>query len=224
MKKVFKIFALAAVALCVTTFVGCKDEEKEEENNNNTATENPNNLPTSLSEDFANGVPSGWTNIDADGDSYAWQDWLNDQQGQQMQGDGVIMSASYLNGVGALTPDNYLVTPKLWIEDGAKLTYEVGAVDANYYQDHYAVLVGTVENGVFVSKGSLVDEDVPSPSTTTRTFDLSEYKGQEVCIAFRHYNCTDMYIMSIDNVKIGKDAKGGTSSYAKFADNAMKVK
>ncbi|MBR3958435.1 MAG: choice-of-anchor J domain-containing protein [Bacteroidales bacterium] len=224
MKKVFKIFALAAVALCVTTFVGCKDEEKEEENNNNTATENPNNLPTSLSEDFANGVPSGWTNIDADGDGYAWQDWLNDQYGQRMQGDGVIMSASYLNGIEALTPDNYLVTPKLWIEDGAKLTYEVGAVDASYYQDHYAVLVGTVENGVFVSKGSLVDEDVPSPTTTTRTFDLSEYKGQELSIAFRHYNCTDMYIMTIDNVKIGKDAKGGTTSYAKFADNAMKVK
>jgi hypothetical protein len=104
--------------------------------------------------------------------------------------------------IGALTPDNYLVSPKIYIEEGAKLTYEVAAIDQSYYQDHYAVLIGTMENGAFKTVATLLEENVPSPNTTTRTIDLSEHKGKSVCIAFRHFNCTDMYVMTIDNVKV----------------------
>ena len=207
MKKVFRFLAIAAFAFGMTAMVACGDKEEEGEgggNGNNTVVENPDNLPTTLSEGFENGVPAGWTNIDADGDGYAWQDWLYSQTGEELSGYGFIMSASYLNTINALTPDNYLVSPKIWIEDGATLSYEVGAMDANYYQDHYAVLLGNVENGAFVPVATIVDEDVPSPNTTTRTFNLSEYKGQALSIAFRHFNCTDMYIMTIDNVTVSK--------------------
>lgn len=226
MKKVVRFFAIAALAFGMTNLVACGGDEEEGNGNGNNNTEvvNPNNLPTSLTEDFTNGVPTGWENIDADGDGFAWQDWLYDQYGGIMQGDGVIMSASYLNTIKELTPDNYLVTPKLWIEDGAKISYEVGAVDASFYNDHYAVLVGTVENGVFVSKGTIVEEDVPSPNTTTRSFDLSQYKGQELSIAFRHFDCTDVYIMTIDNVKIGKDVAKGAAADVNFPAKAMKLK
>ena len=205
MKKVFRFFAMAAFVFGMTAMVACGDDnEGENGGNGGNGGGNTENLPTTLTEDFTNGIPAGWTNIDADGDGYAWQDWLNDQNGQRMEGDGVAMSCSYLNGVGALEPDNYLVTPKLYIEEGATLSYEVGAVDANYYRDHYSVLVGNVENGVFKAVGTLVNEDVPSPNTTTRTFSLSDYKGQSLSIAFRHFDCIDMYIMTIDNIKVTK--------------------
>ena len=173
---------------------------KKDENGSNGG--NSENLPTTLDENFDNGIPSTWNNIDADGDGYKWQNTLITQGGDESDPYPCAMSASYLNVIGALTPDNYLVSPKIYIEEGAKLTYEVAAIDQSYYQDHYAVLIGTMENGAFKTVATLLEENVPSPSTTTRTIDLSEHKGKSVCIAFRHFNCTDMYIMTIDNVKV----------------------
>lgn len=196
MKKVTRIFTIAALAFGMVMAVSCKKDE------NGSNGGNSENLPTTLDENFDNGIPSTWNNIDADGDGYKWQNTLITQGGDESDPYPCAMSASYLNVIGALTPDNYLVSPKIYIEEGAKLTYEVGAIDQSYYQDHYAVLIGTMENGAFKTVATLLEENVPSPNTTTRTIDLSEHKGKSVCIAFRHFNCTDMYIMTIDNVKV----------------------
>lgn len=196
MKKVTRIFTIAALAFGMVMAVSCKKDE----NGGNGG--NSENLPTTLDENFDNGIPSTWNNIDADGDGYKWQNTLITQSGDESDPYPCAMSASYYNMIGALTPDNYLVSPKIYIEEGAKLTYEVAAIDQSYYQDHYAVLIGTMENGAFKTVATLLEENVPSPSTTTRTIDLSEHKGKSVCIAFRHFNCTDMYIMTIDNVKV----------------------
>ncbi len=204
MKKVTRIFTIAALAFGMTMAVSCNKDPENEGGNGGNGGGNTENLPTTLDEQFTGGIPSTWTNIDADGDGYAWQNWLFLQDGSTSEPYDMAMSASYLNTIDAMTPDNYLVSPKIYIEEGATLSYEVGAIDQNYYEDHYAVLLGTVENGAFKSIATLKEENVPSPSTTTRTIDLSEYKGKSVCIAFRHYNCTDMYIMTIDNVKVTK--------------------
>lgn len=32
--------------------------------------------------------------------------------------------------------------------------------------------------------------------------DLSNYAGQDVYIAFRHFNCTDMYRINIDDIRL----------------------
>ena len=36
----------------------------------------------------------------------------------------------------------------------------------------------------------------------TVTVDISSFKGQEVQVVFRHYDCTDVYYIGIDDVKI----------------------
>ena len=201
MKKVFRIFTIAAIAFGMTMAVSCKDDNEEE---GGTTGGNTENLPTTLDETFANGIPTTWTNIDADGDGYMWMS--TEGALADADGNGAVFSQSYNNNFGPLTPDNYLVTPKLYI-DGTTLTWQVAAQDANYPNEHYAVLVGTVENGVFVSQGTLFEETFSGTSKAATAFynrsvSLADYNGKSLCIAFRHYNCTDVFYLNIDNVKV----------------------
>ena len=200
MKKAFKFLAIAAIAFGMSMFVSCNPEEDNTGNGGNG--NGGNNYPTSLNETFADGIPTTWTNIDADGDGYMWCDYvINGQTGEQVP-EGKAVSASYQNGVGALSPDNYLVSPTITIPDGATLTYEVGGVDANYYEEYYSVYVGTLANGQFTPTATLKSETVPSVDPTTRTIDLSAYAGQNLNIAFRHYDSYDVYVMTIANVTV----------------------
>jgi len=225
MKKVFRLLVMAAFVCGMTAMVGCGSDDEDDGGNggnggNNVV--NPENLPTTLNETFDNGVPTNWGNIDADGDGYKWQNFYYNQSGGQTEPDGTVNSASYYNVIGPLSPDNYLVTPKLWIEDGAKLTYDIVAADA--YFDHYSVLIGNMENGSFVSVATLLEEDVPSTDVTTRTIDLSQYKGNGYCISFRHHNSYDEYVMKLDNVVVGKSGKAANTTMAPTPKNALKVK
>ncbi len=203
MKKYFRFFAIAAIALGMTMAVSCNKDEEENGGNGNGGS-NTENLPTTLDETFDNGIPSTWTTIDADGDGYTWCNWINMNTGAQSDPYPCAISFSFLNGVGALTPDNYLVSPKIYIEEGAKLTFTTEGIDANYYAEHYAVLLGNIENGQFVSIATLLEKDVPTLAVNQESIDLSEYKGKSVCIAFRHFNCTDIYTMKLDDVKVTK--------------------
>lgn len=116
----------------------------------------------------------------------------------------------------------YLVTPLLWIEDGAKLTYEVSGVDATFYAENYTVYVGVMENGAFVSKGTLLNETVPTADVSRRTIDLSAYKNQALSVCFRHHDNEDIYCIVIDNVRIGKEIKDFSSNGIMNADSKMK--
>lgn len=207
MKKTFRFFSILAVAFSLTMAVSCNRDPEEEGGSNNNGNGNVNNLPTTIDETFATGIPADWTTIDADGDGYNWASThLNGGDLADADGNGAVFSQSYENSVGALTPDNYLVTPKIYI-DGQTLTWQVGAQDAGYPNEHYAVLVGTIENGQFVSQGTLHEETFTGSSKAATNFynrsvSLAQYKGKELCIAFRHYNCTDMFYLNIDNVKV----------------------
>ena len=204
MKKVFRIFTIAAIAFGMSMTVACSDDnEGGSGNSNNNVNDNGNeNLPTTIDENFDNGIPTTWTNIDADGDGYMWENTLILQGGAESDPYPYAMSASFRNDVGALYPDNYLISPKIKIPANATLTYEVGAVDANYYAENYTVYLGTVQNGTFNATVTLLNETVPSVDPTPRTIDLSAYAGQSLCVAFRHHDITDMYYMTIDNVKV----------------------
>ena len=208
MKKVFRIFTIAAIAFGMSMTVACTDDNEGGGNNNGNGNGGNENLPTTIDENFDNGLPAGWTCIDADGDGYNWvicsESWFgqNGFDNQGVNGTDCMMTASYINNIGALTPDNYLVTPKIHINEGAKLTYQIGATDESYYEEHYAVLVGNLNNGSFTTVCTLLTETVPQADFTLRTIDLSAYAGQNLCIAFRHFDITDMYWMALDNVKV----------------------
>ena len=158
-----------------------------------------------FSENFENGL-GNWTLINTDGDSYNWQtvDLTSNFSGQFTAKDGsyVVMSRSWIsNSVGAVTPDQWLISPQI-ADLGGTLKYYI-MDDGNNYQENYRIYVSTT--GKNVSDFVPVTDDMLSPNTTEWTevsIDLSSYKGKTGYIAFRHYNCTDKDFMFIDAITL----------------------
>ena len=81
---------------------------------------------TVFSEGFeGNGLPSGWTIIDADNDGHNWMH--NSVYGDLMgghTGEGAFVSYSYDTWTGEeLSPDNWLVTPAISLTGSSTLTF-----------------------------------------------------------------------------------------------------
>ncbi len=72
----------------------------------------PTTLNTVYFTSFENGLPDGWTTIDADGDGNSW-DATGNIPDYAHGGEAFMSSASYHNDKGVLTPDNWLVSPRL---------------------------------------------------------------------------------------------------------------
>lgn len=137
-----------------------------------------------------------WTIVDKDGDGSCWE---YENEGQAHGGKGMVKSASLNNANGEpLTPDNWLISPKVNL--GPFLSFWAWGESASGYYEVF---------GVYVCVGNSTSPDdfvqVGSDITTIHDmnifmFDLSEYAGKEGRIAIRHYNCTDMYYLNIDDI------------------------
>ncbi|NEN23263.1 T9SS type A sorting domain-containing protein [Cryomorpha ignava] len=151
-----------------------------------------------MTEGFEDGfLPPCWTQIDADGDGQGWFQY--NAAGSAYEGAMSAASASWNQAI--LTPDNYLVTPQLTIGAGELLSYYVSAQDPAYPDENYSVLVSTSGN----EEADFTDEllvELTDSVWTLRTIDMSAYEGQDIYIAFRHYDVTDNFYMKLDNVTL----------------------
>ena len=186
-----------------------------------------------FSVDFEAGMPAGWNVIDANNDTWTWcltsnipstwtyyagmsLDWYR-------SGTNAICSGSYINGVGALNPDEYLVTPQVNIANGSTFSFWAAATDASYAADHFGVYVsdnGTsdwtlVNEWTLTAKSAVKAGDLRASRDGNGTrlgtwynysVDLSAFAGQKY-IAIRHFNCTDQYIMCVDDIELTNGAK-----------------
>lgn len=154
-----------------------------------------------LYENFENGpVPNGWLVIDADGDGFSWGHYLNAYDAFPGHNGGhCSLSASYVPGIGPVTPDNYLITPK--VEGAKRVKYWVSTQDANWAAEHYAVMASTT--GTAVGDFVILFEETmtakPTGAWYERTINLPE--GTKY-IAWRHYNCTDIYFLKLDDITV----------------------
>ena len=161
-------------------------------------------------EDFENGLPSGWTTIDNDGDGYDWHSESNYSSSFCHSGNGIMVSASYIyedNTNIALTPDNWLITPLLDLQGTMKVW--IRAYHTNYTQEHFAIYLSTTGNSVSEFTTVLVPETtLTNVVYHAYTADLSAYAGQQGYIAIRHFNCTDMYELLVDDFGLFEDPNG----------------
>jgi hypothetical protein len=83
------------------------------------------------------------------------------------------------------------------------LSYFVKAKDAAYL-DNYSVLVYDAQEDSLIDEGEFIvfEESVPSSEYTQRLIDLSAFAGQDVYIAFRHYNDEGNYWIYLDNIYV----------------------
>ena len=161
--------------------------------------------------DFEDGADD-WTFIDNDGDGYNW--FINDTEEGSNSGTNYLASASYINNLGALEPDNWAFTPRVQLTEGNYLSFWVRGQDPNWQNEHYAV---------YIAKGSPMGELATLiPETVFPNGDYveigldgyyqhhivqipAEYDNEVVCIAFRHFNCSDMFWLNIDDVSITEE-------------------
>ena len=149
----------------------------------------------------------GWGLIDNDGDDSNWY-WLNnnsfgaDNYDQYAyEGEGFMGSPSW-NTV-ALTPDNYLLTPELEIPEGTTtLSFYAAGLGTNWCQEHFAVYVMPEDASTVDEFTEILPETVATADYVNYTVDLSDYAGQSISIAFRHFNCTDLNWLRLDQVEI----------------------
>lgn len=168
--------------------------------------DNPDNLPTTLYEDFnSNSWLSTWTGYDADGDGYGWG-WLYENGVDNT--DCAVSYSWYEDDNGndfSLNSDNYLISPKLYIPyEDRTLSYQVTNWQ-NDYPDAYSVLVLTESTGYGLSQGQIIQPletvSTETPSYTSRSISLNAFKGQSIQIAFRHKDYDKVGIL-IDNVRV----------------------
>ena len=157
-------------------------------------------------------LPTGWTKIDADNDG---NNWFIYGKNSGFGGGNCATSASWSAG-RALTPDNYLITPK--VEGARCVEFYANVQDATStgaLGDHFAVCASST--GTAASDFTVIFEDTPAATPpsfmkiqrapgTWRKYVVNLPAGTKY-VAFRHYNCTNFFRVNIDDVTI-YDAAG----------------
>lgn len=163
-------------------------------------------------DDFNDGDISDWTLVDGDGDTFDW----NAVELPNAASDTVkaVRSSSYLNQVGPLTPDNYMISSAvdLSAEDGSTtltLSWDVAGVDPSWSEEMYSVYVATAADTASLLASSVTFTEVVTDNGPggidnlyTKTLDVTSFVGQTIYVAFRHHNSTNQFAMVIDNVSV----------------------
>ncbi|MBR3100658.1 MAG: choice-of-anchor J domain-containing protein [Muribaculaceae bacterium] len=142
-----------------------------------------------------------WTLVDADGDGFNWE-YSAIEGLKTNSGIGMMHSASYDNpSYTVLSPDNWMISPKMTIKEGDKISFFACGQDASYCGEVFGVFVGTDLNDLesFTQVG---EDQTATDAMTEYIFDLSEFAG-EAYVAIRHYNISDMFFLNVDDVTIG---------------------
>lgn len=148
-------------------------------------------------------LPACWQAIDADGDGFNWSVLTGVDPGFGLDGDYVIGSFSYDNDAGALTPDNYLITPQVIVGTNDSLYYAVRSLNSNYSEEEYTVLVSTTGTDIAdFTDEVFADNLLYVNQWQARTVNLSAYAGQTIYLAFRHSGVSDLVGFIIDAVKL----------------------
>jgi len=154
---------------------------------------------------------SDWTFIDADGDGNDW--FFMDESCTPYSGVGVLSSASYNSTSGALKPDNWASTPAINFTTGNYLSFWVGAQDPKWAGEHFAVYIGSEpgDDDIKLVEATLMEGNpaetvvVDSDGRTYERYIIpipDKYAGKTGYISFRHFNCTDMFRINLDDVAV----------------------
>lgn len=158
---------------------------------------------TLLLENFDSGtIPVGWSIVDYDGDEHCWH--ISTTQNYPHPENTFITSESYLpNGAfagEALTPDNWMITPAIEISSGTHLSFSVNGQNPAFPVEIYSIYVASTNSIDSFLSTTAIFTDTATAFWTQRDIDLSNYAGQNIYIAFRHYNSSDQSSLNLDDI------------------------
>lgn len=164
---------------------------------------------TFLLEEYFNNpsnIPASWTTIDKDGDSYNWR--IN-TSGTEIY---AVSDSWRSGGIGPLTPENYLVSPKIdlrGLSGTVKLRYTIQIADPEFVEEHYKVAVSTTGNSAADFTTSVYEETCctadyyeNSPYWHERIADLTPFIGNSIYLTWCHFDCTDKYKLVLDSIQV----------------------
>ncbi len=157
-----------------------------------------------FSDGFELGLSNNWILNDHDGDGENWEIFSNVTG---YNSSSAVTSHSYINeDKGALNPDNYLISKKITILPNSTLEYYVCVQDKNFGGEHYSVLISTTDTNV-ESFTTIYEESLGSGKEQGKWFKrtINIDVGGDIHIAFRHHDSTDLFAITLDDVKIFKN-------------------
>ena len=176
-------------------------------------------------EDCGGNMPAEFSNMDLDGDGFTWQ--IASSPSSNVDGSYGIVSESYNNDYGALTPDNWLILSGL--EMGGQMTFQARGQDPAYAAENFAIYVSTERSIV----------EVPVTATTYNVTDLTpntpyawQVKGicsdEESSYASSFFKTKDdMFVFATTGnwnvVSNWKDAEGNAVTALPTADNNVRI-
>ena len=186
---------------------------------------------------------SQWTFIDLDGDGHNWASAVS-VMGSDYGHNGsynMLVSQSYINEVGALNPDNWAFTPAITLTKGlCSVSCWMCAQDASYPSEHYGIYVTDVAPGtegwrdhcVQLTEGTMT-ASIPTTGTPrvglktqgnwyNKVCEIPEnFNGKTVYVGFRHFHCSDMFYLNLDDVAVVSEAKPSSSPRVDAASQSV---
>lgn len=156
-------------------------------------------------------IPEDWLNVDADGDTetWVWEDY--EDTGNDIY-ETFMVSYSHTDETEALTPDNWLVTPQIYLEpsgadEHVNLLFHITTIASTpeFRTETYQVLISETDtdpDSFSVLWEETFTEEDEDWVWIPRNIDLSDYEGSAVYLAFRHYDSTDLYGIAIEKVEV----------------------
>ena len=176
-------------------------------------------------ENCGGNMPSEFSNMDLDGDGFTWQ--IASSPSSNVDGSYGIVSESYNNDYGALTPDNWLILSGLQM--GGQMTFQARGQDPQYAAENFAIYVST-ENSIV---------EVPVTATTYNASNLTpntpyawQVKGicgdEETSYVSSFFKTKDdMFVFATTGnwnvVSNWKDAEGNAVTALPTADNNVRI-
>lgn len=118
---------------------------------------------------------------------------------------GAAMAA--IEGVNS----DWLISPKLKIDEGYVLTFFVKSLTGEYGLERYNVLVSTTDDNVASFTKIEDNRRAPAEAWEKVSFDLKEYVGKEIHLAIQCVSI-DTYMFMIDDISVGKGTVANESA------------
>ncbi len=133
---------------------------------------------------------NGWTPTDVDGDGETWSclDKVS------CCGNKCVVSYSFANNLGKLTPDNWLISPEVNVGPGYVFSFSAKTLDPKYPNEKIGVYI-SVEGGEYQQYGT---DQMMTADWQVLNVDLSAYAGKTIRIAIVHHNSTDQFAVIVD--------------------------
>lgn len=172
---------------------------------------------TVLQEDFSQGIPAGFTNIDYDGMNVQTScfkagsptnEWFSVLPGRDDYYHDKAAYSCSLRQYDTVPTDNWLITPQLTLDgDDLWLAWDAHSVH-RFLPESYEVKVSTTGTNPDDFE-TVYSTDAEPYRWTHHLVSLAAYKGKQVYVAFVHTS-TARYLLAIDNLFVGKP---GTTAF-----------